>query len=67
MLVEHGGQHAVVRGDELVVAGLGGDASARRSDAGIDDDQEYCAARKVLVRRREFERAGNHIVRGDVM
>ena len=52
MLVKHHRQHAVVRRDELVVAGVGGDAAARRADAGIDDDEKDGAGGKVAVRRR---------------
>ena len=62
-LAEHRRQHAVVGRDEPVVAGLGGDAAARRADAGIDDDEEDRAGRKVAIARGELERAGEHVVR----
>ena len=63
MLVEDGRQHAVVGRDEPVVAGFGRDAAARRSDAGIDDDEKDRAGRKVAVRGRQLERAGDDVVR----
>ena len=37
---EHGGQHAVVRRHEPVVAGVDDDAAARRSHARIDDHEK---------------------------
>src|SRR5919204_143944 len=40
MLVEDEGEDAVVGRDDSVLAGLGGDAAARRADAWIDDDEE---------------------------
>ena len=52
MLVEHRGQHAVVGRHEPVVARFGGDAAARRADAGIDDDEEDRARRENSGRRR---------------
>ena len=58
MLVEDGGQHAVVGRHERVVAGVGRDAAPRRPDAGIDDDQKNRAGGKILVGGRELERAG---------
>ena len=67
MLVEDGRQHAVVGRDERVVAGVGGDAAARRADAWIDDDEENRAGGKIAIGRGELERAAEHIVRGDVV
>ena len=60
-------QHAVVGRDESVVADVGGNAAARRADAGIDDDEEDGAGRKIAVARGELERAGKHVVRGNVV
>ena len=56
-------QHAVVRRHEPVVAGVGGDAAARRADARIDDDQKDRAGRKVAIGGGELERAGDDVVR----
>ncbi len=61
------GQHAVVGRDEPVVARLGGNATPRRSDAGIDDGQEHRAGRKVAIGRGELQRALEHVVGGDIM
>jgi hypothetical protein len=60
-------QHAVVRRDEAIVAGVGRDAAPRRADAGIDDRDEDGARGKVLVRRRQLQRTGGHVVRWDVV
>ena len=61
--LEDRGQHAVVGGDEPVVAGFGRDAAPRRPDAGIDDRKKDGAGGKVAARpppaagRREGRRA----------
>ena len=61
-------QHAVVGRDEPVVAGLGREAAARRSDAGIDDDEEDRAGGKVLVASRPARaRRPSDVVRRDVV
>jgi hypothetical protein len=67
MLVEHHGQHAVVGRHELVIAGVGGDAPARGADARIDHREEHGAGRKVAIRSGQFEGAGEHVVRGNLV
>ena len=53
VFVENRRQHAVVGRHEPVVAGVGGDAAARRADAGIDDDEEdRCRPESSGTRRR---------------
>ena len=66
-LAKHRREHAVVRRHESIVADVGGDAAARRSDARIDDDEEDRAVRKIAIARGELERAGEHVVRGNVV
>src|SRR5262249_47761102 len=45
-LREHRTQHAVIRRDELPVAGFGGDTASLRADAGIHDGEEDGACGK---------------------
>jgi len=57
----------VVGSHELVAAGIGGNAAARRTDPGIDDDEKDRADWKIAARRGELERAAEHVVRGDLV
>ena len=65
--VEHRRQHPVVWRDEAVVTDVGGQPPTTRPDAGIDDDQEHAANRKVSIRGGQLERGHLHIVRWDVV
>ena len=64
---QHRGQHAVVRRDEPVVAGFGGDAAPGAADARIDHGEENRAGGEVARRRGQLQGAVEDVVRRHVV